>query len=253
MSDVKEKVIPTVETLVPVELLKKAEEALELCTTAEKLTINTQEEYDNASEFAMDIKEASKSLDDSRKEYGDPHRLKTKAINDHFNPVIKSLGNGETVIKKALGVFFQKKEAIRLAEERKLQAEADAREAKFQAQAEKELEKAETYREEGREDMAQKAEIRAETKFDQSFGVVADTVEDTTKKSGMSYVDTYEVTIVNMKKAIQALLESPSTDYLVTIDEPALKKALIATKGNMKIDGVTCSVKKVPRLTTSRR
>lgn len=90
------------------------------------MIIVNDEDYGNAS-IALDIVNSEKkAADKMRKFFVDPLNQQVKSINSLFNPRIDSADEIVKIIKGKMAEYFEKKEAERIKEEKRLQAIRDA-------------------------------------------------------------------------------------------------------------------------------
>lgn len=219
--------------------LERYQKTLDEINSIVSIEIEDDEQYQNTIDFCKQVKGDYKEIETLRKETVAPYNEKVSGINSFFKNLTSKLEHGEQQLKAAAAKYFQKKEAKRIAEERKRQAEADEARRKKEEAAQKELDKANEYRESGREDLAEKAEARAEEKFTQASNIVAETVASAPKVAGVSFVTSYECTEVDrLKAAIFCLQTRPEYEDIVKIDLKAAEKLARTSKGKIKIDGI---------------
>ena len=238
--------------LITKESVDRMAEALKVLESIESVEIKTREQYENAAEIQKDIKKSIKDLEKDRTGIVKPFNDKVKAVNAKFKEVTLKLNNGASHIGNAMSKWYQEEERKRLAEQRKREAEAEKKRKAAEAAAIKEQEKAEQYHSEGREDMAEKAEARAESKLDEAVTTVAAEVEEK-KVAGVSYRTEYSVCIEDTKLAVASILESESFAVMITGDdkikerlEASIKRMVVAMKGNFTLDGVKITSTKKP-------
>ena len=229
----------TVETteLIPMETREKIEKALEFLESIEHVEFTKQKEYDYGVEICKSIKNNINELEKKRKELATPHYNKFKEINSEFD-VIKMLQDTEKIFKNGMNQFFQEQERKRIEHQRKLDAEAEAKRRQEEERARREAEKAEMYREKGRDEMAAKAEARAETAQTVADTIVAPVVENQAKTSGVSYKTVYKISVEDENKAILACVGNPVLRQYVSLDVPGLQRLAQAQKGRFECDGI---------------
>jgi hypothetical protein len=199
---------------------------------------SNDQEYENGVELCRSIKQHIKVIDDDRKIIVKPLNDQVGEINGECNGVIRKLQNAETVIKSGMGQYFQAKERKRIEDQRKLDAEAEDRRRKEDEKVRKEQGKAETYREQGCDKMADKAEARAATAKTIASSVVAPIVQNTAKVSGTTFKKVYKVSVVDQKRAVEAMLMNDILFQYVSIDIKGLERLVNAQKGRIEIDGI---------------
>jgi hypothetical protein len=129
-------------------------------------------------------------------------------------------------------------EAKRRAEEAKRQAEAEEARRKAEEAARKEIEKAEAYREQGREEMAEKAEARAAEKIETAQTIVAPIVE-TVKPQGTTFKKKLVIDrVTDHKAAVMHLLSNPYTACFVTLDKAGLEQAKAKHGDMLQVPGI---------------
>jgi DNA repair exonuclease SbcCD ATPase subunit len=231
--------------LIPRTSIELMEAALEYLNSIREIIIKTQPEYEEAASVCKQIKGHINTLEKNRKELVEPYNKKVKAINDKYKEVTTKLQNGDGHIRQAMSAYYQEQERKRQEEQRKLQAEADEKRRKAEEAARKEAEKVEQYRQEGREEMAQKAEARMETAVEVATTTVAPEVEQK-KVSGISYRTEYECHVKDHKAAVLFCIDSPNFVGTVLIDIKAIERAAKAFKGKLSIPGIEIIEKKIP-------
>ena len=236
-------------SLISAEAVEKMKKALDLLGGLQAIEIKTKAEYEAAAEIQKSVKKAMKDLDNDRTDIVKPFNDKVKAINEKFKDVTGRLENGAKKISLAMSVWYQAEERRIALEQQKREAEAAEARRKAEEAAAKELAKAEEYRAQGRDEMADKAEARAEIKAETAATIVAPEIEKT-KTAGVSYRTDYEVTIIDREKAIKMLLSSPMTSDLVSIDEGGLKRMVKAMNGKFICDGINVVETKVQVIRT---
>ena len=226
-------------SLIPVEKQDRLEKALEFCQSLKEVKINTQEQYDNAVALCKQVKSGITSLEADRKELVKPYKDKSKKIDTEYKSVRDDLENAERVLKGGMGVFYRAQEAKRLEDQRKREAEAEEARRKAEAKAEAERLKAEKYAAEGRAEMAEKAEARAQTAEATASTITAPVVENTAKASGVSYRTVYKVSVINHQRAIGSLSKNEMFHQYLSIDISGLEKVVNASKGKLALpDGL---------------
>ncbi|MFW6244351.1 MAG: hypothetical protein ACOC36_00545 [Fibrobacterota bacterium] len=226
-------------SLIPVDKQERLEKALQFLGEIESVKIRNQSEYESADELCKKVKTGFNSLEKDRKELVKPYKDKASAIDKEYKVVKDKLLNAESALKKAMGKFYKEQELKRQEEQRKLEAEAEEKRRKAEERAEAERLKAEQYRQQGREDMAQKAEARAETAEAKATEVVAPVVENTAKVSGTSFRTVYKVAVINEQRAIQSMASNSFMVQFLSIDVNALEKMVNFQKGKVTLpDGL---------------
>ena len=169
------------ETLIPLD-------AMELISSADmysnRIVVNpkTEAEYKELCEWSVELRAFKKNFKAKRDELRAPHRAKIEVIDSYTKPLLDEL---DVKYKDSVRAseWWEKEQAKRAAEaQEKLNREAEEKRKKEEEAAAREMEKAKKYREEGREDMAEKAEARAGAKIMASEMTVAPIVQTQTPK-----------------------------------------------------------------------
>jgi hypothetical protein len=231
-----------INALIPVEKLAKIESAqqmvFEFLRDVESLKITTPEENENASEICKKIKKAVKELEEDRIAIVKPLKDQTTKVDTHYRQIKVILDNGEAVFKRAMAGYFEECERKRIEAQRIIDAEIEAKRKIEEEKALKELEKAETYKAQGREDMAEKAEARAETAMNIAANTTARIVTNQAKVAGVGFKKEWRIKIVDAKAAkIKCSSEDMLTNY-VELDIKGLEKLANTMKRALKIDGL---------------
>ena len=224
--------------LIPVETQDKIEKALEFFHSLREVKFTNDEEYERGLELCKSVKSHIKEIDSDRKTLVQPYNDKVKDINGECNGVINKLKNAENVLKNGMGKYFQEKEQKRIAEQKRLNAEAEERRRQEEERARKEREKEDKYRDAGREEMADKAAARAETAETISSSITAPIVENTAKGKGASFKTVYVVEVFDKAKAVEACLTSNVLLPYIDINVKGLERLALTMKGQLSIDGI---------------
>lgn len=232
----------TTTELIPVEKQQSIENAskmiMEFLKGAKQIKITSQDEYDNSVEICKKIMAKIKELESDRVELVKPIKDQATKIDQRYREVRCVLENGESVFKSAMKVWFAEQERKRIEEQRKLEAEAEAKRKAEEERALKELQKAEEYRAQGREAMAEKAEARAETSINVAQSTVAQVVTNSAKVAGVGFRKVIKARIINEAKAKLSCCNNPVLSSYVTLDIKGLERLATAQKGNLQIDGI---------------
>lgn len=209
-----------------VELIKREVEPVVQRATA--IVIRDPQQYEQAAAFLKAIKAAQKTVVD----FFGPMKTKAhaawKAITSQETETLAPLAEAERHVKNKMLDFAQEQERIRQAEERRLQAEADERARKERERLEREAAKL-------------KSEERREAKLEQAAAIQAPvvTVAATTPDvAGQSIRKTWKARIVDPKAAATALLAFPDWQAYLTLQQGAVDKFAVRTKGQVAIPGV---------------
>ena len=228
-------------SLIPESALSLLNQATEYWKSVKEINVKTQKEFDSALGVCKTLKEKINELENTRKVIVGQWDSKVRLVNKNFKVVRDSLENGESAIKRAMGVW-QRQEMLRIEEEnRKLAAIAAEKARKEQEKAEAEIRKAEEYRALGKNALADKAEARADTAFERSALIVPEIKTLDTKGKGASFTEYYEGRVTCLKAFLSHCLDSPSNTHLlghVLVDTKAIDKIQNAMKGALVIPGI---------------
>ena len=228
--------------LIPKESQNLIQEALDWLGSIESITITNDKEFDNAHEVCKDVKKKFNKLEKERKAITGPMNNEIRKINSEFKVVTEKLSSFESAAKKAISDYHQKKEQLRLEEQRKLNAKAEEQKRKADVAAQKELEKAEQYRKEGKDHLADKAEARAEAKLITATQTVAPVIGET-KVKGTSFRKKY-VCEVEDKSQFVAFCANNMTGPMVAfynqleINLKGLEKLANSSGGALQAPGI---------------
>lgn len=236
----------TVKLMIPAEKKTLMTTALDFIGGLQEVTIRNDEEYENAGQLTSTIKGYFNGLENDRKSLVKPFNDEVSSVNKEYKKVTTLLKNGEDKIKNAMGKYFQEQERIKAEKQRKLEAEAEAKRQAAEAQAAKEAAKVEQYRNEGRNDMADKAEARMECQIEKAATTVADEADGPKKVEGVSYRTDYEVSIEDKEKALQYILQNVMFIDLANIDLAEAKRLVKSSKGKIRIPGLRYVEKRTP-------
>jgi len=208
---------------------KIEKETRDIVAQAKSITITNQAQYEGANTFMRAVKGLQKEIHNTfdpivSKAY-ETHKEATSKRREHLDPAISA----ERVVKNIMIAYDDKMEAIRREEQRKIDAKARVEEERkrkeLAARAEKWAAKGKIAKAEELQEQAEEVEVVAP--------VIAPKVE---KVRGVVYSYTYSVdTVDDIDKVPREYME---------INIPALNKIAQATKGTIKIPGVTFKVTK---------
>jgi len=194
-----------------------------LTTQANSIAISNQKQYETANEFLRAVKGLQKEIHSTF----DPiveaahrtHKEATSKRKEHLDPVI----GAEGIVKDKMIAYDDKMEAIRIEEQRKIDAKAREEEERkrkeLASRAEKWAAKGKIAKAEELQEQAEEVEVVAP--------VIAPKVE---KVAGVIYSKTYSVDTADINQVPR--------EYLL-INFPALNKRAQASKGMAKVTGVT--------------
>ena len=226
-----------IKDLIPLTAQEKIQGALTFFNSLREIKISTQEEYDHSTDLLQNVKTTINGLEADRKAIVQPYDTKTRAVNAHYKVARDKLENAERVLKTGRAQFFAEQERKRQELQRKLQAEADEKARKEAEKAEAERKKAEAYREQGRLDMAEKAEARADRALETAQSVIAPVLEKTSAGAGSSMTEVFKCTVENEKMVILWCLENFDFVTCVELNLKALDRLVNSKKGMVTIPG----------------
>ncbi len=192
-----------------------------------ELVVENDEQFEQAGEMGRLIKTKIGEVTDffapMKKAAHDAH----KNICEREKAMLQPLKDAEASLKKVMGDYAQRKEAERIALEEKARKEAEA-------EMEEKIAEAIEAEENGDIDAAQSAMLDAEMaeSIANSSSIVGSTP---TKVSGVSQSKDYEITGIDLTKVpceINGIVIRP-------VDEKAVLRLIKASKGSIKIDGIT--------------
>lgn len=152
----------------------------------EAAEIKDEDQYLQVTEILKSNKDAQKKIDEKRVEIKEPYLAGGRAVDKHFKAMLDPLKAAEAKLKKVIGAWMDKQEAIRRQEE----AEAEERARKERQKLEERAAKA-----------ADKGQMeKAEALSQQSDSVVASVPAAPPKAAGLSSAFIYEYEIVDASK-----------------------------------------------------
>lgn len=192
---------------------------------AKQLSITTDEEYEQAADFAKTIASRKKIVTDyfapMKKAAHDAH----KQVCDRENQLLEPLKTAETMCKNAMRLYMAKK-----------QEEARRREAEMRRLAEEEakrqLEEAQKLEDEGKKEEADHALSQAVVA--EQLGSSAFVSSDAPKVKGVSHSRDWE--IVSIDESLVPVAVSGAV--IRPVDQAAIKRLIKATGGTITIPGV---------------
>ena len=227
------------DALIPVRDKETLGKALEYWHSVEEIEIKSQEHFDNAAKVCIELAAYRKGLEKRRKELKSPHDEKGTYIQTEYMAVMSPLSNGEKKLKHAMGTYQMEAKRKADAENAKKAAEAEEVRRKAEERAAEEQKKADAYREQGREEMAEKAEVRAEAQVEKSVSVVAETVELKTTGKGITFSEYWEAELIDKKAFLRYCLDTnPLYLQQVTVNVKPYEAMQKKFNGELKIPGV---------------
>lgn len=229
----------------------EADLALGMLSSAERVEIENQAQYEYAADCLKGVKAKAKELDTKRKAITGPIDMAKKAVMDLFRKPTEDLDKAERLLKKGMLAYTEEQERKRREQEEKLQKQAEAerrrKEKQQRAWEEKERKKreeAEKFAAEGKAEEARKAEAEAEKaaekaaeREEEASQVQAPILASNTEQpKGVSYRSKWTAEIIDLSKV--------PVEYLLP-NMPMLNKVAQTTKGALVIPGVTFKEEKI--------
>lgn len=203
------------------------------------IEIKSQGDYDRALEVCAKLKMNTNQLEADRKALGKPHKEKVDYINAEYKRVRDGLANGETQLKRAMGRWYAEEQRKIAEANAKAEAEAEEKRRKEQEKAQAEIDKAQRYREQGREDLADKATARAETALDRAESTVADVRVSQTKGKGASFQTVYVAEVTDLRAFLEHTIKTQPL-YLahVSVDLKPFEAMQKQYEGRLEVPGI---------------
>lgn len=203
------------------------QEAAIVTRAAAAIVVRDQATRDAAVDYIRKAKQARKQVVDYFAPIKDAAHRTWKGIVAKEKELIYPLDRAERTAKGAIGGYDQEQENIRLAEQRRLQVDADERARRERERLEREASKLKT-------------EAKREERLEQAAAVVAPTVEVAPaiqKQAGESVRKNWKARLVSM----EALTGLPAGDVrlsFVEFNQTAANRFATATKGAVKVPGI---------------
>lgn len=227
--------------LIPADAREQLDNALTQWGNVSEITVSNDQEYEYAIEVCRQVKTCVSDLENKRKELVKPYKDPAAKIDAAYKAVRVPLENGERQLKAAAARYHREQEQKRIEAQRRAEAEAEEKRRKEEERARREREKAAQYAEQGREDLAEKAQARADVHEDRADTIVSEApAMQTAKPKGVSYRKVYKVSkITDKRKAAEFCLRNPLLADLVEINATALERLMNGAKRKIEIPGLT--------------
>jgi hypothetical protein len=196
---------------------------------ARSVLVRNQEERTGALEFAKRVKAAQKRVADFFEPLKTSAHKTWKAITSREAELLDPLKSAEQTVKRKVLDYDSEQERLRLAEQRRLQAEADERARKEQERLERQAEKVKTPE-------------RREALLEQAAMVVAPVVEvaQPEKVKGESTRRTWKAVLTDKTALLRAAAEGNDlAASLLNFDQTAANRLAVSTKGAITVAGVS--------------
>lgn len=197
-------------------------------TRANEITVTNGEEYSEASNFLLKIKEMQKKVGEYWKPLRENAHKAWKSICDKEKEFTSPLQEAEHIIKGKMIEWQRQEEEKRLAEQRRLQAEAEERARKERERLIKQAEKLKT-------------PVLKEQRLQEAEEVEAPEITLQTEKpkvTGISTRKLWKAKLEDKEKFIRAALDDKNLMPYIEIDMGKLNKMAAATKGEIEYPGV---------------
>jgi len=177
--------------------------------------IRNDGQYEASGANFRDLGKLGNTVERLRKEVKAPYLEKGKRIDQFFNTIKTAITSARNQYNREMVAWQNHKAEQRRKEQARLQAEADERRRREEERARKEREKAEGYRQQGRWEMASKAEGRAEAREEKADMTVAPTIaEDAPKAEGTTIVKTWKGQITDEGKFVEHMAKEGRFEFL---------------------------------------
>lgn len=190
--------------------------AKRMLVQAQSLEVLTTDDYEAAAVVLQNLTARENAVEAEKKKLWDPLAKLTKSVQALFNPPLKVLEQAKNIVKEKMGAYAQEQRNIQLEQQRIADQEAEEARRKLLAKAEK-------AEDAGMHDRALVIEARARS-------VQAPTIEsETPKVAGVQLRERWLFEVTDPLQLPRA--------YLI-VNESAIRTAINATQGTLKIPGV---------------
>jgi len=221
--------------------------ALSWAVSIQDVKINSQKEFEGADALRSDLKAMEKTI----KEYYDTevkqrYYKQYQDASSAFKPAVDAIKNALRKIDSAFGAYYAEQRRKEQEEQRRLDAIAEEERRKREEQAERERLKAEAYREQGKDKLAEKADARAEDKLMEASVISSPTVERITSQTKNTNMREKPICVVtDMSKLLSAISGNPVLFCCVEIKTNELAKFWSKNKA-LQIPGCEFKTEYVP-------
>jgi hypothetical protein len=199
-----------------------------IISQADRIVISNPVQYEGAADFLKDLKSAQKKVTDFFAPLKKKAHETWKAITTKEGEVLNPLQNSEAMIKNKMIVFQKVEEEKRIAEQRRLQAEAEEQARKERERLQKQAEKLKTP--ELKEQRLQEAE---------EVEVAVITVQsEVPEVKGISYRKIWKAEITDKPEFVRAALKNATLMSFIHIDATQMNKLATMTKGEISYPGI---------------
>lgn len=225
----KEAVVATIVRLDNEPTLAEAEMSREVTAVeaeASRITISTQADYEEAAAFGRLVKQKAAQITDffapMKKAAHEAHQKVCQREKAMLAPLVEA----EKIVKKTMGDYIMEQERLRKAEEERLQRLA-------QEESDRKLREALELEKSGRMDEAESALLEADIMDSAGRNVVVEAQKS--KAEGVSSSVDWEITSVDQT----SVPVNFNSMCIRPVDEKAILKLIRASKGQIKIPGIS--------------
>ncbi|HSH27959.1 MAG TPA: hypothetical protein VK972_09390 [Wenzhouxiangella sp.] len=202
--------------------------------TAQQISVTNAEEAQEAAKFLKQCGAAKKALEERRKAITAPLDQAKRSVMDLFRGPANTLEDARDVVKRKINSWTAEEE--RKAAEERRKAEEKARKERERAEA-----KAREYEEQGRADMAEKWETKAE----EADMAAPPPSTGGPKVEGVQMRTYYEVEVRDVKELCRAIADGKLPTSMVKPVQGELNKFARTWKGEQEMPG--CQVRKTKK------
>lgn len=199
--------------------------AIEAKTIANDLKIESDEQYEQAAAFGSELRRRSANVTEFFKPLKDAAHKSHKAVCDRERDMLKPIKDAETILKKAMGAYQEKKRQEAIAEQNRLAEIARKEQEALMAAAIQAEEKGDTAAAEEHFENAQFVEVAASR---------APVVQAPVKARGSSVRTAFEIESIDLSK-VPVVFEG---QIIRPVDMNAVMRIIRATNGKVAIPGI---------------
>lgn len=229
--------------LIPAEIQKQILAALEYCRSVEKLTVNTDDEYQKAGQLTVKAREWEKNLKAAQNELTKPLNTQLDEIRDQFREPMIALDNLKDILRKALARYDDEQTQKRLDAQREADEVARKERNRLAAEADKKANSSMDNLVKGDEKTALKEARESVALSEIATTIKAPEIKPVPKLNGIKFRETWPVEVIDKKILITHLLTTDQV-HLLEIDTGTLTKMSNAAKGKMTMPGLKINYEK---------
>jgi hypothetical protein len=192
-----------------------------------KTSVTDEDSFTFVANAARNIASNVKELEESRKEIGKPHKTKVDSVNKFFKEFRDPMNATLATMKKNMEIYQAATDAAIDKAVSQAEAEVRAKRSNLIEKAQVEQAKAIRYYSEGRDEMAMKAEGRAEALMEQAAMLVAEVKAVSTAPGGVSFRKGWDCQVDDMHAFLTAILSDQKLKGLIkhiSVDTDAIAK-----------------------------